>query len=482
MFLSAMNRPWIAVLAVAGVLAGCVQPIERKDPLAGTNAAPKPSVFFPQVSLGLVESENTKKASKLLSRAAMWWCPTAILGQKAFDHEQMIRDYGEDVGRAFKSLTPLQQIEDAQVAGVDLVGVLDVYPTIPGERGIGTMRMEVTVVFLDPQGRQVASIKGSASEENPETASPIRPFPGKIFKRVHQEARRSLIKGLDSSRDLLVFANPGSVSAETEPAAAAPRPAPAFHSEVDRPAYKEAENPERFALVVGVEKYAGLPPADFAERDAQAVRDHLLALGVPQRNAILLSGSAATRTGIEKYVESWLPRNVREDSRVFVFFSGHGAPDPKTGKAYLVPWDGDPKFIENTGYPIARLYEKLNALKAKEVVVALDACFSGAGGRSVMAKGMRPLVTQIDEGMRGAGKLVVMTAAGPDEVTGTDEKNGHGLFTYYLLKGLNEKRGKGPVQGIFDYLLPNVQDAARRDNRDQTPQLFGARAAAVRVE
>ena len=103
-------------------------------------------------------------------------------------------------------------------------------------------------------------------------------------------------------------------------------------------------------------------------------------------------------------------------------------------------------------------------------------CFSGSGGRSVLAEGTRPLVTKVDLGHVAAKHLVVFTASGPDEVTGTAKEQGHGLFTYYFLKGLNgaahgSKKGV-TVQDLYDYLRPQVEDAARRDNRDQSPQLF----------
>ncbi len=227
-----------------------------------------------------------------------------------------------------------------------------------------------------------------------------------------------------------------------------------------------------------------MPAADFAERDAQTMHDHLLAMGYPERNIIFLTGARASRTGIEKYLESWLPLNIEEDSHLFVYFSGHGAPDPKSGQAFLMPSDGDAKFIENTGYPLGRLYEQLGALKARQIVVALDACFSGAGGRSVIAKGTRPLVTQADQGAEKLGRIVVLSAAAGDEITGTAEEQGHGLFTYNLLRALNEAKGEVTVGGLYGVLRPRVQDAARRDNRVQTPQLLanpiGARVKLVR--
>lgn len=258
------------------------------------------------------------------------------------------------------------------------------------------------------------------------------------------------------------------------PAAAAVEVPKALSSDIDKPSYRLPERPDDFALVVGIGKYSDIPEAQFAQRDAEAVREHLIAGGFPSRNVIELLGEKAGRSSMEKFLETWLPRNVNENSRVFFYFSGHGAPDPKTGEAYLLPWDADAGFLENTGYPIKRLYEKLGALKVKEVVVAMDACFSGAGGRSVLAKGARPLVTTV--AVAGVPKnLTVFAAAGGDQITSTLESEGHGTFTYYFLKGLGggakDDSGTVTAKGLYDYLKPKVQDAARRQNRDQAPVL-----------
>jgi hypothetical protein len=255
------------------------------------------------------------------------------------------------------------------------------------------------------------------------------------------------------------------------PVAAAPV-AVVYKSDVDAPAYKASENPDAFALVVGVEKYNTLPDARFAERDAKAMNAHLLAMGYPQRNIVLLTGTQATRTGLVKNLEAWLPNNVTERSTVMFYFSGHGAPDAKTSQAYLVPMDGDPQYLEETAYPIKRLYAKLAALKAKRVLVALDSCFSGAGGRSVLATGTRPLVAKL-EIAPAEGRVVSLSASSSDEITGALEEQGHGLFTYQLLKALTETAGRGTVSEVYAALKPRVQDEARRQNRAQTPQIFG---------
>ncbi len=259
-------------------------------------------------------------------------------------------------------------------------------------------------------------------------------------------------------------------------AAPVPPAAPVYSSDVDSPHYSMKADPARLALVIGVEDYAALPKAEFASRDALTVAEHLRHLGYADRNLAVIVDSQAARGSVAKFVEGWLPDHVTADTRVFVYFSGHGAPDPKTGDTYLMPWDGDAKYLAATGYRLKTLYEKLNDLPAKEVIVVLDACFSGAGGRSVLPEGARPLVTKADLGRAVAGRAVVFAASAGDEITGAAPKQGHGLFTYYFLKGLNGEAREGTsgvtVQDLYDYLLPQVEDAARRDGRDQTPQLL----------
>lgn len=254
--------------------------------------------------------------------------------------------------------------------------------------------------------------------------------------------------------------------------------AAAIVSDVDKALVRLPERPDDYALVVGIEKYSDLPDALYAERDAEAVKEHLIALGFPSRNVVLLSGEKAGYKSIEKFLETWLPRNVDEKSRVFFYFSGHGAPDVKTGQAYLVPWDGDAAFLENTGYPLKRLYQKLGELKASQVFVSLDACFSGAGGRSVLAKGARPLVTSVALPAAIPPKLTILAAATGEQMTSALDEQGHGTFTYYFLKGLSGE-AKDSSQAItadslLSYLKPNVEDAARRQNREQDPVLIGA--------
>ncbi|MBI5747900.1 MAG: caspase family protein, partial [Nitrospinae bacterium] len=164
----------------------------------------------------------------------------------------------------------------------------------------------------------------------------------------------------------------------------------------------------------------------------------------------------------------WLPNKVKKDSRVIVYYSGHGAPEPKTGDAYIVPFDGDPNYLEVTGYPLKRLYDKLGKLQVAEVVVLLDSCFSGAGGRSVLAKGARPLV-MMTEGVVISQNMTVLSATQGTQISTSSPEKGHGIFTYYVLKAI--KDGKKNIVEIYEYIKPLVEDEAKTLNVQQSPSI-----------
>lgn len=237
----------------------------------------------------------------------------------------------------------------------------------------------------------------------------------------------------------------------------------------------------RYAVVIGVEQYRqGLATVEFASHDARVMRDYLTkTLGFPEENVVMLVNEQAAKSDVEKYIERWLPNRVEQDGSVLIYYSGHGAPNPITQEGFLIPYDGDPTFLEVTGYSLKRLYDHLGKLPAKEVVVMLDSCFSGSGERSVIAKGMRPAVINVENPLLAGEKVVVLTAGTGAQTSSTYHQKSHGLFTYFVLKGLqgaadgNQDR-KIDLTELYSYLKPQVQGVARREfNNDQAPQLLG---------
>ncbi|MBU1056380.1 MAG: caspase family protein [Proteobacteria bacterium] len=252
-------------------------------------------------------------------------------------------------------------------------------------------------------------------------------------------------------------------------------------SDVDiLPEKKSTPNKHAYAIVIGIERYRQqLPKAAFAENDARIVSAYLTqVMGYPEENVVTLLNDRALKSDMEKYFEKWLSNNVEKDGTVFVYFSGHGAPNPRTGDAYLVPYDGDPSFIDQTGYSLKNMYEALGKLPARKIIVALDSCFSGAGGRSVLAEGARPLVMNLQKSFNVHKNMMILAAASGDQISSTYKAKGHGLFTYFMLKGIKYEDVINPdgsieITDLYNYIKPQVERIARKQfNNEQTPQLI----------
>lgn len=242
-----------------------------------------------------------------------------------------------------------------------------------------------------------------------------------------------------------------------------------FPSLIPAPSAKPIFTANDIAVIIGIEKYRSVPPTEYAVADASMVRDYLKALGVPERNIEYLTDDRATLSDIRKVIEAKLPNMVKVSSRVIVYYAGHGAPGAARGESYLVPYDGDPSFLPDTAYPLSRLYDRLSRLKAKEILVILDSCFSGAGGRSVLAKNTRPLVMVKDTPPPASKNMIVLTSSRGSQITTSLSEVGHGAFTYFFLRAIQE--GSRDISEVYAYLQPRVTEEAKRQNVDQTPAI-----------
>jgi hypothetical protein len=314
------------------------------------------------------------------------------------------------------------------------------------------------------------------------TGVKIRCFQDMIFVGDYARNEKSILAAITKS----VAKMNVSKAAVGPPVSAQVQIAETVKSDIDElPAFKVKPNKNSYAIIIGIENYRQkLPKVDFAVSDARLVGNYLSrAMGYPEENIITLLNENATNVDLAKYIEQWLANNVDKGSTIFIYYSGHGAPNTKTGDAFLVPYDGDPSFISQTGYPLKRLYEALGRLPAREVIVALDSCFSGAGGRSVLAEGARPIVIALEGDFAIPKNMTVLAAASRDQISSTYKDKGHGLFTYFFLKGIKEENivkqdGSIAVNDLFSYLKPEVERIARKQyNNEQTPQLIGRKTS-----
>ncbi len=237
-------------------------------------------------------------------------------------------------------------------------------------------------------------------------------------------------------------------------------------------------NPSAVALIVGIESYANLPQAQYADSDASLFYDYAHhALGVPIKRIKLLTNAQAGRTDLLKAIRAWMKSEIVDGrSNVYIFFAGHGLSSVDGSKSYLLPADGDPSLLDETS--ILRDDLIASAKGAQTVTLFMDTCYSGATrGKGVLLTGARPIGIVPDENGLPPNVTLLAAATGAQLSSSYDDAQ-QGLFSYWLMKGLEgdaESNGdrKITVGELHNYISKRVKQIAARRNRQQDPQLIG---------
>ncbi|MBR6131369.1 MAG: caspase family protein [Bacteroidales bacterium] len=250
-----------------------------------------------------------------------------------------------------------------------------------------------------------------------------------------------------------------------------------LRSDVDRNIPKtNKSNSHRFAIVVGNQDYHSHQKdlkteqdVPFAFEDASVFKQYCVqTLGVEEGNIVLLTDATAAQMNQQIYRIARLAARDSE-SEIIVYYAGHGYPDEKTKEPYLIPVDVNASNLSDA-ISLYDLYGKLSTTGARRVTVFLDACFSG-GGRDaglIASRGVR--VTPKRDVL--TGNLVVFSATTADQTALPYKDKSHGMFTYFLLKKLQESQGQCTYSELFQYLSRYVGESSLRVNRkDQTPEV-----------
>lgn len=205
-----------------------------------------------------------------------------------------------------------------------------------------------------------------------------------------------------------------------------------------------------WVVVIGIGKYSDEKIRDlgYARQDSQAIYDYFRsALTIPETQLFLLLDDQATNRQIMELLGETLPKNANNpEDTVIIYFAGHGMSEPDLGSVeadglakYLVPADADREHLFSTGINMEVLGRIFGRIAAERVVVLADTCFSGAvGGRTIeRQEAFRSSLTEefLDRLVTGRGRLI-LTASDANEVAEERAALGHGVFTYYLLQGL----------------------------------------------
>lgn len=232
---------------------------------------------------------------------------------------------------------------------------------------------------------------------------------------------------------------------------------------------RKSEN--AIALIWANENYKNVSDVASALNDGETFAQYCkLTLGIPDSQVILLENATyAEMLGSVNKLRQ-LAGALPNCTDIIFYYAGHGIPDEATKDSYLLPVDGDGVMTVVT-YPLKKLYDDLTSMRADNVMAFIDACFSGAtrdGSMLAEARGvaLKPK-TVVPE-----GNMFVLTAASDQETALPYTEKNHGLFTYFLLKKLQESKGNVTLKALADYVQDNVKKNSLTINQKiQTPSV-----------
>jgi len=235
--------------------------------------------------------------------------------------------------------------------------------------------------------------------------------------------------------------------------------------------------PNRYALIIGNEDYSGRQSGlssevnvAFAINDAKTFRDYAInTFGVEEKNCFFLTNATAGEMSQKIELVSQILSRLGENGELIFYYAGHGFPDENTKIPYLIPVDVSASNLQSA-IKLTDIYNKFSETKAKRITIFLDACFTGGGrdqgliaARSVKIK---PKFDNI------SGNVVVFTATSEDQSALPYKDKQHGIFTYFLLKKLQESKGEITYGEIEKYLKENVSiESLKINSKVQDPKV-----------
>ncbi len=167
--------------------------------------------------------------------------------------------------------------------------------------------------------------------------------------------------------------------------------------------------------------------------------------------------------------------SARPDDLVVIYMAGHGSPDPNDSRnLYFLTYDTRVDDMGGTAFAMYQLQDVYDrVLKARRVVTFVDSCHSfGVSGEKNLGGPKNNLINQYIQRFASNGERAVLTASDTSELSYEDARwgGGHGVFTYYVLKGMAHDAdanhdGTVTVAELSLYLRDKVSgDTEKRQN------------------
>ena len=231
----------------------------------------------------------------------------------------------------------------------------------------------------------------------------------------------------------------------------------------------DTKNSNTFVVIIGNEKYDSEITVSYAINDAQTFYKYVTkTMGIPVEQVHLVMNATFGKMLREIQWISSIAQAFEGEARIIFYYAGHGMPDVKTKESYLLPVDGDASESA-TAISLDKIYAKLNEYPTKQATIFLDACFSGAARDGMLASGRG--VRIVPKEKKPNGNLVVFSAVSGNQTAHPYESKAHGLFSYYLMKKLQETSGNITYGELSEYIKKEVNRKSVIYGNSQTPQV-----------
>jgi peptidoglycan/xylan/chitin deacetylase (PgdA/CDA1 family)/uncharacterized caspase-like protein len=237
---------------------------------------------------------------------------------------------------------------------------------------------------------------------------------------------------------------------------------PAAVPEQAPPIYRDS-----WAVVIGIDNYAKWPKLHYAVNDANGMKEILTRkYGFKPDHVFTLLNEDATRERILSVLGDTLSntKSVHKEDRVFVFFAGHGATRKlPSGRdlGYIIPYEADPENFQGQAISMTNFQDISEGIPAKHVMFVMDSCYSGLA----LTRGQVNTNYIREVSKRMARQM--LTAGGASEQVDDNGPNGHSIFTWTVLQGLEgraDMNSDGFISGgeLASYVAPSVSGVSRQ--------------------
>lgn len=238
------------------------------------------------------------------------------------------------------------------------------------------------------------------------------------------------------------------------------------------------KNENQFAFIFANENYQDVASVPNAINDGESVYKYCLyTLGIPETNIHFVKDATLNNMRREINMIKKIAEAYNGNASFIFYYAGHGIPDEKTHNSYIMPVDGYGADI-TTCYSLSDIYDTFGTIPSKKNIILLDACFSGATRQGEMLASARGVAIKSKQGIP-TGNTVVISSAQGDETAYPYKEKKHGLFTYFLLKKLQETHGETNIGALIDYLKDNVgKKSIVVNGKSQTPTVIFSQSVA----